>query len=88
MTIPTINRIAAHCPGCKNEILFYRNPRLGEFVTCPKCGDLVEVVSLSPLTLDWSADIDDDDEEWPDYRDDYYYDEDLADIGDFTEYED
>jgi len=71
--------ISAHCPGCNNEIFFYRSPKLGEFVTCPECEDLVEVVNLSPLSLDWSAEIDD---EWSESWDDY--DEDMSDIGDFT----
>jgi lysine biosynthesis protein LysW len=67
MTIQTNYTISAACPGCKNNIMFQQVPKLGEFVSCPECGDMVEVVNLSPLTLDWSADIDD--EEWPDWDD-------------------
>ena len=78
MVTPAARRIIAQCPGCSNEIHFNHHPKLGEFVTCPECGDLVEVVSLSPLTLDWSADIDDDDwvDEWDDFDDDDYDDDD------------
>jgi lysine biosynthesis protein LysW len=79
MTTETRKSIIAICPGCRNEIFFYRAPRLGEFVTCPECGDLVEVVNLSPLTLDWSPDIDDDDDwqdNWDDYDDDFDYSDD------------
>ena len=72
MTISRSFTITAQCPKCKNEIYFYRTPKLGEFVTCSHCGDMIEVVNLSPLTLDWSADIED--EGWPDDWD--YYDED------------
>ena len=84
MTISRSFTVTAQCPGCKNEIYFYRTPKLGEFVTCPECEDLVEVVKIDPLTLDWSADIED--EEWPDYWDDY--DEESTDIGDYASYED
>jgi lysine biosynthesis protein LysW len=78
MTTNTRRSIIAVCPGCQSEIFFYRNPKLGEFVTCPECGDLVEVVNLSPLTLDWSPDIDDDEwqDNWDDYDEDYDYDDD------------
>jgi lysine biosynthesis protein LysW len=64
----TKRTIFAPCPGCHKDIFVDHTPILGEFVTCPECGDLVEVVNLSPLTLDWSTDVGD--EEWPDYWDD------------------
>jgi len=67
MTTQTNYTIIAKCPGCHKEIFFYRDPKLGEFVTCPQCGDMVEVVNLSPLTVDWSADIED--EDWSDWDD-------------------
>ena len=67
MTTQTNYTIIAKCPGCHTEIFFYRDPKLGEFVTCPQCGDMVEVVNLSPLTVDWSADIED--EDWSDWDD-------------------
>ncbi len=68
MATQTEQTIAAKCPGCSSPIFFYETPKLGEFVSCPMCSDLVEVVALSPLSLDWSADIDD--EEWQEYGDD------------------
>ncbi len=85
MAMQTKRSIIARCPGCKSEIFFYRTPKLGEFVTCPECADLVEVVSLDPLILDWSED--DGEDEWPDYWDDgdaeemeggYYDDDDVG----------
>ena len=76
MTTQTKQTITAKCPGCSGDIFFYRNPKLGEFVTCPMCRDMVAVVSLSPLTLDWSADIED--EDWPDWDG---YDEEYLDAG-------
>lgn len=72
--------VYAPCPGCQTDIYIDHYPKLGEFVTCPECGDLVEVVSLSPLILDWSPDLDD--EDWDEYWDD---DEDFDDEDDFDE---
>jgi len=59
---------AALCPGCDTKIYFHRPPKLGDFVSCTECGDMVEVINLAPLTLDWS--IDDDDDVWLDDDDD------------------
>jgi lysine biosynthesis protein LysW len=86
MATPAARRILAQCPGCDNEIVFHKYPKLGEFVTCSKCGDLVEVVSLSPLTLDWSADIDD--EDWLEDLDDMDDYEASDDYEDWDDYED
>ncbi len=72
-----IRTVSAPCPGCHNDIILDRMPKLGSFVTCPTCGDLVEVISLSPLTLDWSLDIDDD--VWPEYEDNFGDSEDFRD---------
>lgn len=81
MSIPTKHKIVAYCPGCNNEIYFKKHPKLGEFVTCPECGDLVEVVSLSPLTLDWSPDVED--EDWQDY-----WNDDVDETADFDDFMD
>lgn len=78
MTIQTEYHTSARCPGCGARIFFYAKPKLGEFISCKECGDLVEVISLAPLTLDWSADIDE--EDWSDSGDD-----DVEYIDDFDE---
>jgi lysine biosynthesis protein LysW len=82
----TRRTLFASCPGCDNDIYFDRLPELGTFVTCPECGDLVEVVDLSPLTLDWSADFDD--EDWPDYEDDFGDFDDADDADDADDFRD
>jgi lysine biosynthesis protein LysW len=86
MATPAARRILAQCPGCNNDIAFYKVPKLGEFVTCSECGDLVEVVNLSPLTLDWSADIDD--EDWLEDLDDMDNSEEFDDYEDWDDSED
>jgi lysine biosynthesis protein LysW len=42
-------------------------PKLGEKITCPECGEVLEVVELNPVELDWAFD---DDEYYDDYDDD------------------
>ena len=39
------------CPECEGPIIL-RNPLQGEIVPCASCGADLEVVSLSPLTLE------------------------------------
>jgi len=55
---------------------------MGEFIVCQECGDELEVVSLTPIKLDWAyADPYDEDDEWDEddfndgYSDDYEYEE-------------
>ncbi len=43
----------ARCPACAAEIHFRKPPSRGNFVTCQECASLLEVVRLSPLTLEW-----------------------------------
>ena len=42
------------CPGCDEYIQVSPGVRMGELVTCPKCGADLEVVGLSPVELDWA----------------------------------
>ena len=64
MKIKTKHTICAPCPGCDNDVYLDGMPELGWIVTCPECGDLLEVVNLIPLTLAWTADVND--ERWID----------------------
>lgn len=74
------------CPGCGARIRFQNKVQVGEFVICDECGDELEVVSMSPIKLDWAfedpfdEDYDGDyDEEFDDddldYEDDEYDDD-------------
>jgi lysine biosynthesis protein LysW len=44
----------ARCPKCENPIQLGRNVDLGVLITCPECHWLLEVISLSPLELDYA----------------------------------
>lgn len=41
------------CPGCGARIRFANKVQVGEFVNCEECGDELEVISASPIKLDW-----------------------------------
>lgn len=43
--------LEALCPECEGSIAM-RDPIMGEIVPCAACGADLEVVALSPLTLD------------------------------------
>lgn len=43
----------AMCPSCDARIRISGDPDIGMRVTCPECGDLLEVVELNPIELDW-----------------------------------
>jgi lysine biosynthesis protein LysW len=81
-------KLTTLCPDCLTTIRFVATPELGQLVTCPECAEEFEVVSLSPLKIewttgdpeDWDDDYDDDDYEFDD--DDYDYDDDDYDEDD------
>ena len=59
------------CPYCDGMVSFTETPKLGDKVTCPYCGEKLEVVNLDPLKLEY---------EYADdfqYADDYEYDDDY-----------
>lgn len=44
----------ATCPDCGADIRFRKAPHLGQMVTCTRCETTLEVVSRTPLQLDWA----------------------------------
>ena len=60
----------ALCPSCDEKIRISGKPYIGLSVTCPSCGDDLEVVQVDPIELDWVFydDDEDDDSDW-DYGD-------------------
>jgi lysine biosynthesis protein LysW len=41
------------CPSCDERIQISGQPEIGLMVTCPSCGDLLEIIQLDPVELDW-----------------------------------
>jgi lysine biosynthesis protein LysW len=75
--------IIGTCPACDTRIRLKTTSRLGQFVTCPECENMLEIINLSPVKFDWAFDEpfeeeDDffDDDMDDDMDDDYYDDED------------
>lgn len=69
MATPSGKSYTAYCPECDTRITFKKQPELGQQVTCRECGEVLEVVELEPLELDWAYDEDEEDD-WDDWEDD------------------
>lgn len=68
------------CPSCDTSIRLSGKLHIGQLVTCPECGDVLEVIQVSPIVkLDWAFEEPFDDEEEYD-EDDYDYEEDDYDF--------
>jgi lysine biosynthesis protein LysW len=59
------NTLTAYCRSCHSRIRFDKRPELYDIVTCSECDEAFEVISLSPIRLDWPSDFGDDDN-WSD----------------------
>ena len=59
------------CPECEGKVNVSGTPKIGFKVTCPHCGEKLEVFNLKPLELDYEYDDDDDDDDDDDGDDDY-----------------
>jgi lysine biosynthesis protein LysW len=59
------------CPECDSNIVFHKQPTLGQKKKCPECLSELEVIGLSPIELDWEFEYEyvDDDEGYD--EDDY-----------------
>jgi lysine biosynthesis protein LysW len=57
-----------YCLSCDGEI-YATNPRLGATITCPECGEELEVISTDPFDVDYPPEGDLDDEDWDDEDD-------------------
>jgi lysine biosynthesis protein LysW len=44
----------ARCPECDSRIALGTNPKQGQFIECPECSEMLEVISLNPLELDYA----------------------------------
>lgn len=60
----------AKCPLCGERIKVGVKPWVGQNVECPACEAILEVVELSPVSLDWP--YEDDGYVSPDFEEDEY----------------
>jgi lysine biosynthesis protein LysW len=68
----------AFCPDCGQKIDIGPKPKKGQWVSCPHCNADLEIISTSPLELDWAQSVGDED-----FDDDFWDDDD-----EFDEWED
>jgi alpha-aminoadipate carrier protein LysW len=52
------------CPECESPITLNKGVKLGDYIECPECGTMLEVISLKPLELDYAVGDEDWEEEW------------------------
>ncbi len=67
----------AECPSCMEDVNVPQ-PAMGKLVRCGNCNEMLEVVWLDPLELDFQYeeyDEDEEEEEMDDDYDDYDYDD-------------
>jgi alpha-aminoadipate carrier protein LysW len=53
----------AWCPECRHSIEVSKSVKLGANIECPECGTMLEVISLSPLELDYALEDEEREEE-------------------------
>ncbi|MBN1261436.1 MAG: hypothetical protein JXB35_12230 [Anaerolineae bacterium] len=63
------------CPSCGENIRVSGELRVGRYITCPVCEEMLEIIDLNPVELDWAFYDDEDD----DYEDDIDDDDDDDD---------
>jgi lysine biosynthesis protein LysW len=86
---------SANCPDCNQKINLGQKPKKGQLLTCPFCNTDLEILSLSPLELDYAL-YDDYDDDWEDddlddeddWEDDEFEDDDNWDDEDDDDWED
>ena len=45
--------IMAICPTCAAKVIIEQMPHLNQRFVCPGCADVLEIVRLNPLQLNW-----------------------------------
>lgn len=67
-----------YCLDCDRKIILHTDVRVGDQVICSNCDAEFQLVSISPVEIDWlfDDDYDDDDDDYDDWDDDGYDDED------------
>ena len=51
------------CVNCRTQVRVGQRPTVGQLVACHSCGEIMEIIWLDPVELDWPIDdLDYDDE--------------------------
>lgn len=47
-----------YCIECETKLKLGNSPTKGQLISCVRCGAFLQVVSISPIELDWAPDED------------------------------
>ncbi len=61
----------AFCPACDEEVKLSGKPKIGQTLTCPHCGEELQVIEVDPVELDWAYYDEDDYDDYDEDEDDY-----------------
>lgn len=73
----------ALCVACGEKIDVGPSPKKGQFIDCPVCDTMLEVVSVAPVKLDWIEDEMEYEEEAD--EDNYEFDDEENDYGSYDD---
>lgn len=48
------SRLEGKCKNCGTPISLGGSPAIDQRVTCTKCGDVLKIVALDPVKLEWA----------------------------------
>ena len=48
------------CPACEAEVTLADDAMENELIACPDCGSELEILSLSPIELDFAPEVEED----------------------------
>jgi lysine biosynthesis protein LysW len=46
--------VRGQCPSCRAAVVFEDIPKVDQRIVCAGCGDVLKVVSVSPIELEWA----------------------------------
>ncbi|MFC2025619.1 hypothetical protein ACFLUC_00315 [Chloroflexota bacterium] len=50
------SRRRTKCPVCREIIQFEQSPKPGEIIRCLNCDEMLEVIHIVPIVVDWPYD--------------------------------
>ncbi|HOC20724.1 MAG: hypothetical protein GYA30_09965 [Chloroflexi bacterium] len=59
---------SAVCPSCGETIKVTGQVKIGRYITCPICDEMLEIIDVNPIELDWAFYDDEDNEDDLDYE--------------------
>lgn len=67
-----IKKRTSRCPSCGEKISVGDRPKIGQYLLCSICDEMVEIVNLDPIMLDLLYIADDGENRFDEYWDKYW----------------